>query len=175
MAWKVRWAKECLFSVVTHTLTAEPPKYSVILDLDRRIRDLSLPQFSQRPLRPEASFMEAMTHSMPNIYLHACKYTEPLLPVTVFLRLFAALLYIHRSFFASALIDHPADPMRSQYAPSFLAGYRSATALLGTVRDQFALYPQKIARYWIIWGHAFSACVSYLIVVALVVASSVCI
>lgn len=71
-----------------------------------------------------------------------------------------ALLYVHRCFFAQAILDNPTDPMRSQYAPSFLAGYRSACALLGSIRDQFALFPIQIARFWVLWTHAFSACVS---------------
>ena len=71
-----------------------------------------------------------------------------------------ALLYVHRCYFATALNDHPADPMRSQYAPSFLAGYRSATALLNTIREQFNMFPAQMTRFWVIWTHAFSACVS---------------
>ena len=71
-----------------------------------------------------------------------------------------ALLYVHRCFFANALMDHPTDPMRSQYAPSFLAGYRSACTLLSMLREQFELFPTQIARFWVLWTHAFSACVS---------------
>ena len=63
-------------------------------------------------------------------------------------------------FFARALMDHATDPMRSPFAPSFLAGYRSASALISTLREQFALFPTQIARFWVLWTHAFSACVS---------------
>ena len=70
-----------------------------------------------------------------------------------------ALLYVHRCFFAQALADHPDNPMRSQYAPSFLAGYRSACALIGTVREQFNIFPVQIARFWVLWTHAFSSAV----------------
>lgn len=70
-----------------------------------------------------------------------------------------ALLYVHRCFFAQALADHPTDPLRSQYAPSFLAGYRSACNLIATVREQFAIYPVQIARFWVLWTHAFSSAV----------------
>ena len=57
-------------------------------------------------------------------------------------------------------MDHPTYPMRSQYAPSFLAGYRSACTLLSMLREQFELFPTQIARFWVLWTHAFSACVS---------------
>lgn len=71
-----------------------------------------------------------------------------------------ALLYIHRCFFAHAISTHPSDPIKSQYAPSFLAGYRSACTILGSVRQQFWLFPRQIARFWVLWTHAFSATVS---------------
>ena len=72
-AWKARWAKECLSSVVMGTLTAETPKYASILELDRRIRDLSLPKFAQGPPPKDATFSQAMTYFMPSYYLHTCK------------------------------------------------------------------------------------------------------
>jgi hypothetical protein len=49
--------------------------------------------------------------------------------------------------------------MKSQYAPSFLAGYRSACELLGAVRIQFQLFPAHVARYWNLWTHSFSGAV----------------
>ena len=58
-----------------------------------------------------------------------------------------------------ALNDFPTDPLRSQYAPSFLAGYRSACNLLSEMRDQFNKFPVQIARFWVLWTHAFSATV----------------
>lgn len=56
-------------------------------------------------------------------------------------------------------MSHPNDPMRSPYAPSFLAGYRSACAMLSTVREQFARFPVQIARFWVLWTHVFSSTV----------------
>jgi hypothetical protein len=70
-----------------------------------------------------------------------------------------ALLYIHRCFFAHALSSNPSDPIKSQYAPSFLAGYRSACNIVGSVKLQFKLFPARIARFWVLWTHAFSASV----------------
>lgn len=70
------------------------------------------------------------------------------------------LLFLHRSFFAQAIIDCPRNPLRSAYAPSFLAAYRSSTTVLKVVRDQFNMYPTVCARFWVIWTFAFSAAVS---------------
>ena len=37
------WGRECVSSVVEVTLQAHAPKYSLILELDRKIRDFSVP------------------------------------------------------------------------------------------------------------------------------------
>ena len=81
--------------------------------------------------------------------------------------LLKALVYVHRCFFAQAINDSPHDPMKSQYAPSFLAGYRSACELLGAVRVQYHLFPAHVARFWNIWTHTFSATVSNFIIASL--------
>lgn len=41
-----------------------------------------------------------------------------------------AMIHIHRTFFAQALLDHPTNPLASPYAPSFLAANRCASILL---------------------------------------------
>lgn len=69
------------------------------------------------------------------------------------------LLWIHRSFFAQAIIDCPSNPLRSAYAASFLASYRSSVTILKTIKNQFDLYPALCSRIWLIWTYAFSATV----------------
>lgn len=71
------------------------------------------------------------------------------------------LLYIHRSFFAQAIIEHPANPLKSPYAASFLAAYRASATILRTIRDHFAMQPALCARVWLTWTHAFSAAVVF--------------
>ena len=70
-----------------------------------------------------------------------------------------ALQYIHRCFFAHALTTS-ADPMKSEYAPSFTAGYLSAKTMISSVKQQFLLFPKQICRFWVLWTHAFSSSVS---------------
>lgn len=52
------------------TLTAQPPKYSVILELDRRIRDMPLPKYAQQPPPSDGGLAQTMSHYMPINYLH---------------------------------------------------------------------------------------------------------
>ncbi|KAL0946244.1 hypothetical protein HGRIS_012501 [Hohenbuehelia grisea] len=139
--WKARFGAECVSAVVQGTLTSRAPRYSIIKELDRKVRDMELPRYAQEPPREGASLGEAMSHFMP------INYRE------------LTLLYIHRCFFAHAIETHPHDPIKSPYAPSFLAGYRSACNLIAALRKQFDRFPRQIARFWVLWTHAFSSAV----------------
>jgi hypothetical protein len=70
-------------------------------------------------------------------------------------------MYIHRSFFAQAIIEQPVNPLKSTYAPSFLAAYRSSATILKSVREQFAVMPNACARFSTMWTFAFNAAVSF--------------
>ncbi|KAJ7662098.1 fungal-specific transcription factor domain-containing protein, partial [Mycena polygramma] len=139
--WKARFGAECVSAVVQGTLTSRAPKYSIILELDRKIRDMELPKYATGPPPEGAGLSQTMSHFMPTNYRHL------------------TLLYIHRCFFAHAIKNHPNDPIKSPYAPSFLAGYRSACDLLGSLRVQFNKFPAEIARFWVLWTHGFSSAI----------------
>ncbi|TFK67651.1 hypothetical protein BDN72DRAFT_90025 [Pluteus cervinus] len=137
--WKAKFGAECVSAVVQGTLTSRAPKYSIILELDRKVRDMILPSYAQGSPPQGVGLAQTMSHFMP------INYRE------------LTLLYIHRCFFTHALETHPLDPIKSQYAPSFLAGYRSACTIIGSVKQQFAMFPDQIARFWVLWTHTFSA------------------
>ncbi|RDB28185.1 putative transcriptional regulatory protein C1F7.11c [Hypsizygus marmoreus] len=139
--WKARFGAECVSAVVQGTLTSRAPRYSIILELDRKVRDMELPGYAQGSPPEGAGLSQTMSHFMPTNYREL------------------TLLYIHRCFFAHAISSHPQDPIKSQYAPSFLAGYRSACTIIGSVKQQFSMFPAQIARFWVLWTHAFSAAV----------------
>ncbi|KAK0220929.1 hypothetical protein EDD85DRAFT_983666 [Armillaria nabsnona] len=139
--WKARFGAECVAAVVQGTLTSRAPKYSIILDLDRKVRDMELPKYAQGPPPEGVGLSKTMSHFMPTNYREL------------------TLLYIHRCFFVHAINSNPHDPIKSQYAPSFLAGYRSACDLLTSVKEQFTRFPAQIARFWVLWTHAFSSTV----------------
>lgn len=48
--WKARFGAECVSAVVQGTLTSRAPKYSIILDLDRKVRDMEVPLYAQQVL-----------------------------------------------------------------------------------------------------------------------------
>jgi hypothetical protein len=69
-AWKARFGAQCVAYVAQGTLTARAPKYSVILEVDRKIRDMPLPKYSYEPPPQGAGWSQTMSHFMPITYRH---------------------------------------------------------------------------------------------------------
>ncbi|KAG1774346.1 fungal-specific transcription factor domain-containing protein [Suillus placidus] len=139
-SWCIRYAAECVAEVATRTLTAEAPSYAVIMEIDRKVREFPFPDVaaSASGTSPPPITEEPPSHikSMGRLVLSHSRET--------------LLLYIHRSFFAQAIIENPVNPLKSAYAPSFLAAYRAVQE-----------YPSLCARFWGIWTFAFSAAIVF--------------
>ncbi|KAJ6564638.1 fungal-specific transcription factor domain-containing protein [Mycena capillaripes] len=138
--WQFRFAAECVADVTARTLTAEAPSYATIMELDRKVREFPLPLFDDAP-------PDDVGASLQRCVLEHIRET--------------VLMYIHRSFFAQAIIEQPVNPLKSTYAPSFLAAYRASATILKSVREQFAVMPNACARFWTMWTFAFSAAVVF--------------
>ncbi|KIY46632.1 hypothetical protein FISHEDRAFT_75449 [Fistulina hepatica ATCC 64428] len=142
--WRNEFVRDILSVVIENTLTAAPPSYDTILELDRKVREKSLP--------PHLNvFLNAQDQSFtPGTYMRGCvlgQYRS------------VALLYIHRSFFAQAMLDYPSNPLRSPYAPSFLAAYRCASNVIKSNLNHFDRFPDLCVRWWSTWTHLFSAAI----------------
>lgn len=70
------------------------------------------------------------------------------------------MLYLHRSFFAQAMLDHPSNPLLSPFAPSFLTAYRCASVIIKASTHQFDRCAEMAMRVWFLMYHTFSAAVS---------------
>ncbi|KAJ6598179.1 fungal-specific transcription factor domain-containing protein [Mycena vulgaris] len=138
--WQFRFAAECVADVTARTLTTETPSYATIMELDRKVREFPLP-----PLDEAAP--DDVGASLQRCVLEHIRET--------------VLMYIHRSFFAQAIIEQPVNPLKSTYAPSFLAAYRASATILKSIREQFAVMPNPCARFWTMWTFAFSAAVVF--------------
>jgi hypothetical protein len=158
---------ECVADVAARMVSAEAPNYATIMDLDRKVREFPIPEdasamaasagpANDEQLTPAGTIMRCLRS-------HAREVSKCSVLSTRIHRLLTStivLLYIHRGFFAKAITDHPLNPLRSQYAPSFLAAYRASATILQTVRDQFAVHPKLCSRFWSMWTFAFTASVS---------------
>ncbi|KLO09688.1 hypothetical protein SCHPADRAFT_833692 [Schizopora paradoxa] len=142
-AVKNQFAKKVLSNIAVRLCAARPPKYSEILEMDRQVRE-----FDMQPINNP----KELSHKIDE---HAVFVRHSALGMFRDL----VLLYIHRNYFARALLDHPENPLRSPFSPSFLAAYRSATSLLKILRHKFSLFPHVFLRHWPTWAHALAASV----------------
>ncbi|KAH8997103.1 fungal-specific transcription factor domain-containing protein [Lactarius hatsudake] len=149
-AWMFRFGFEGLAEIAARTLTASPPRYSTIKELDRKVHEFRVPPETLQAIRggpgidPRSVFIPA---SMTAFLLSNIQD--------------AFLLYLHRNFFIQALIDDPEDPSRGQYALSFLATVRASKNILRSVEEQFSIQPVILSRFWKVWTFTFSAAVAF--------------
>ncbi|KAJ3855656.1 hypothetical protein EV368DRAFT_34161 [Lentinula lateritia] len=138
--WKYEFCRDILAQVLELTLTAELPSYQTILDLDRKVREKTLPAHLN-------VFMSAEDeHCTPAAYMRRCNLGQ-YRSVT--------LLFLHRSFFAQAMLDHPVNPLRSPYAPSFLAAYRCASGVIKSSLNHYDRFPDLCRRWWNVGSQSF--------------------
>ncbi|KZP20101.1 hypothetical protein FIBSPDRAFT_790059 [Athelia psychrophila] len=144
--WKSKFMRDVFGSVVKLTLAAAPPSYKAILELDRKVREMVLPPALNVFLRTE----DAQTYVSVGVHMKSCVLSS---------FRSCSMLFIHRSFFAQALLDHPENPLRSPYATSFLATYRAASSVISTTIKHLERYPELFMRWWVIWTQLFSAAI----------------
>ncbi|KAH9053247.1 fungal-specific transcription factor domain-containing protein, partial [Lactarius vividus] len=149
-AWMYRFGFEAMAEIVARTLTATPPRYSTIKELDRKVHEFRItpetlqvirggPGVDPRSVPIPASMIAFMLSNIQDVVL----------------------LFLHRNFFVQALIEDPENPIRGQYAPSFLATVRASKNILRTVEEQLPVQPVIVSRFWTIWTFTFSAAVVF--------------
>jgi hypothetical protein len=129
--WKYTFTRDVFASVLELTLAANPPSYESILELDRKVREKVLPPSLNLLLTKDDDYVT------PLVYMRGCLLSQ-YRSITM--------LYIHRSFFAQAVLDHPVNPLRSPYAPSFLAAYRCASVVIKNSISHFERFPDLCMR-----------------------------
>ncbi|KAG6867816.1 hypothetical protein C0993_010694 [Termitomyces sp. T159_Od127] len=137
--WKHRFTSECMNHFHDQAFGAKMPTYATILQLDRKMRAFPVPPvlqvagFGSSEPRP-GGFPETVMLTLQRHIVLAIREMN--------------LLYLHRSFFARAISDHPKDPLGSPYGTSVIAAYRSAGSLVALMRNLHSqLKELKKARY----------------------------
>ncbi|KAI5997760.1 hypothetical protein EDC04DRAFT_3125432 [Pisolithus marmoratus] len=154
-SWVFQFASYCVADVAARTLTSNPPNYSTIRELDRKVRNF--------PVTPAAEeFAAAACGDVPAKPAgRDMIFTESVIRLIMSNAREVLLLYIHRSYFVQAITENPTNPLRSPYAQSFLASYRASLTILRTIRLQYDLHPKLTAGLWPIWTYAFSASIVF--------------
>ncbi|KAF8888044.1 fungal-specific transcription factor domain-containing protein [Infundibulicybe gibba] len=147
--WRMKhtFARDIFMGVVEVTLTAKSPSYNTVLNLDRRVREISFPaNFKPYVLREDGE-QEFHDSSLSLRGFYASQHRT------------VTMLYLHRSFFAQAMLDHPTNPLLSPFAPSFLTAYRCASVIIKASAHQFERCAEMAMRVWFLMYHTFSAAV----------------
>ncbi|KAH8825599.1 fungal-specific transcription factor domain-containing protein, partial [Flagelloscypha sp. PMI_526] len=142
--WQYLFARDCVAETASQACASRIPTYESIMELGKKVREYPLPDLSASGL-PETviQFQKGI-----------CRHARDIV-----------LLYIHRSFFAQAIIDEPSNPLKSNYAPSFVAVFRVSSQILHDIVEQFRAAPSMTSRWWMSWSFAFSAGIAFAMVV----------
>ncbi|KAK0202818.1 fungal-specific transcription factor domain-containing protein [Desarmillaria ectypa] len=149
-AWKHRFSSECMNLLHDQAFGAKTPTYATILQLDRKLRAFPVPPvlqvagFGSSEPRP-GGFPQTIMLTLQRHVVLAIREMN--------------LLYLHRSFFARAISDHPKDPLGSPYGTSVIAAYRSAGSLVALMRNLHTQLQEPSERIWFLWGHMFSCAI----------------
>ncbi|KAJ3551627.1 hypothetical protein NP233_g13045 [Leucocoprinus birnbaumii] len=145
--WKHSCYKQCLVPVLD-AICKPGLEYRAILDLDRSIRDFSIPA-SLRNKDQLKSRSQVMQRASLGTALEA------------------VLLQLHRSYFIRALSGpEEAFNRRHKYAPSVVAVFLSASRMIATVQELFQHEPEMTARILWYWSNAFSAAIALCLLVS---------
>ncbi|KAF7979214.1 hypothetical protein HWV62_43160 [Athelia sp. TMB] len=140
--WKYQFNKNIFGSVLEMTVGVKSPDYQTILEFDRKVREMPLPSALSHFLSMDRDEMDM------NIFMKS-GYLSMVRSVTMSM--------IHKSHFARALTDHPADPLSSPYTTSVLAVARCSSAIIQNSSLYTKRFPEVCARWWVLWHHLFAA------------------
>jgi hypothetical protein len=149
-AWKHRFTSECMSVVHDQAFGAKTPTYATVLQLDRKLRAFPVPPNLQ---------VAGFGNSSPSESRHQESVSLILQRHIVLALREMNLLYLHRSFFARAVTDHPKDPLGSPYGTSVIAAYRSAGSLVALMRNLHTQLKELSERLWFLWTHMFSCAI----------------
>ncbi|KAH8113174.1 hypothetical protein DFH11DRAFT_1511062 [Phellopilus nigrolimitatus] len=147
--WKHLFLRDVLSKIAQKLCSAKPLKYSEILELDQSLREFG-------PIH----LCDQVASAIGNRGYSGSEGTRAYLQQYLLSLLKdMALQFLHRNFFARALLENPANPMQSAFAPSFIAAFNSAYSLLHVIREHFDVISHVMLRYWSAWTHSLTACV----------------
>ncbi|KAH7926481.1 hypothetical protein BV22DRAFT_1128172 [Leucogyrophana mollusca] len=148
--WKHEFFLECLTPVLAAAMSAKQQPYSVIMDVDKKIRDFNIP--ATLDLFNSDGVTNNRQLTMQQVLVSSGREI--------------VLLQLHRNFFTEALSDHGAFSYRHKYAPSALATYLSASKLVATLDQLLQREPQLSKRFMCFWFNAFSGAVALSLIVS---------
>ncbi|KAG5654179.1 hypothetical protein H0H81_006561 [Sphagnurus paluster] len=145
--WQMKYTfgRDMFLAVSEATLVAKAPDYATVLELDRKVREVSFPTSFKPYVSREDGEDVYFSSSLSLQGFYASQHRT------------VTMIYLHRSFFAQAMLDYPANPLLSPFAPSFLTAYRCASVIIKASAHQFDRCAEMAMRAWFLMYHTFSA------------------
>ncbi|KAJ7593118.1 fungal-specific transcription factor domain-containing protein [Mycena floridula] len=144
---KYTFARDIFMPLVEATLAAKPPSYATILDIDKKVRAITFPDSFKAHAKLEDGVSQFYSSSLSLRDFYATMYRT------------VVMQYLHRSFFAQAMLDHPNNPFLSPFSPSFLTACRVASIIIKAGAHQFQRCERMAMRVWFLMCQVFSASV----------------
>lgn len=146
--WKFRYVASCMSACVSHAFNTRQPSYPMVLELDRKIRNVVVPSHLQAP---------------PGALEVACAWSSDSEKAmqqycALFLRE-SNLLHLHRGYFAQAIKESPDDPLKHKFSRSVTAAYHSSRQLVSNLKSLYTVHPGPVGRQQWFWSSFFSSCV----------------
>ncbi|KIY43676.1 hypothetical protein FISHEDRAFT_9564, partial [Fistulina hepatica ATCC 64428] len=148
--WRMKhtFARDVFMPVIMTTLSAKLLPYQRVLDLDKTVRGMRFPS-SFRPYVSREEVGDADYNNSAQAIL--ANYASQCRTVTM--------LYLHRAYFAQAVLDYPHNPLLSPFALSFQTAYRCASILIRAAAHHLDRCTAIAARVWFLVSHTFSAAI----------------
>lgn len=157
---RFKYMAASLGAILDEAFRVKPPSYARTLQLDKEIRDWPLHKQSINEIpmpRPEEINQRLIGRLM--ISFAITKFSE------------IGLVYLHRRYFIEALTRYPHEPLRSKYAISVIAVYRSSILILQALRKVESVAGALLPRVFTMGQHGLSV---YICLCALVIKSPGC-
>ena len=160
LVWDIKYhlARDVYTLVLEHVSRTKSVKYSEIVKLSQKLRDVTPATFnsllsSHRPHQSSSPMLAYLCsqYQFHSEYLHtrnlriADANTHP------------AVLLLHKPALVAALLENPANPLSTEFAPSLLSANRCASFLTQTLVGQFEKQPEPYLRFWFPWVQGFCA------------------
>ncbi|KAF9035552.1 fungal-specific transcription factor domain-containing protein [Panaeolus papilionaceus] len=147
--WRMKhsFARDIYNSVAQTTLVADSVNYNLVLDLDKKVREISFPVSFNPYVGREVGDKVFYSSSLALRDFYASQHRT------------VTMIYLHRSFFAQAMLDYPTNPFLSPFAPSFLTAFRCASIIIKASAHLFERSADMALRVWFLMYHTFSAAI----------------
>ena len=160
LVWDIKYhlARDVYTLVLEHISKTGGVKYSEIFKLTQKLRDVTPATFSSllSSQRPHQSSSLMLNYLYSQYQFHSEFLHRPQFCTTDNHTRLAVLL-LHKPAIAAALLENPADPLSTEFAPSLLLANRCASFLTHTLVGQFEKQREPYHRFWFPWVQGFCA------------------